>query len=44
MTFNQRSVQGAFRRLGFVAEALLADYVEDASDMPCDLVIISCEI
>jgi L-amino acid N-acyltransferase YncA len=44
MTVDQRGAQAAFRRLGFVAEALLADYVEDARGMPHDLVIMSFDV
>lgn len=44
MTVDQRGAQAAFRRLGFVAEALLADYVEDARGTPHDLVIMSYDI
>ncbi len=44
MTTDQHSAQAAFRRLGFVPEALLADYVEDRSGTPHDLVIMSYDI
>ncbi len=44
MTTDQHGAQAAFRRLGFVPEALLADYVEDRDGMPRDLVIMSYTI
>ena len=44
MTPNQRGAQAAFRRLGFVPEAILADYVEDRNGMSRDLVIMSYDI
>jgi RimJ/RimL family protein N-acetyltransferase len=44
MTVDQSGAQAAFRRLGFVPEALLADYVEDRSGTPRDLVIMSYDI
>ena len=44
MTADQPSAQAAFRRLGFMPEALLADYVEDRNGMSRDLVIMSYDI
>ena len=44
MTADQHGAQAAFRRLGFVPEALLADYVEDRDGTPRDLVIMSYSI
>ena len=44
MTVDQHGAQAAFRRLGFVPEALLADYVEDASGTSRDLVIMSYDV
>lgn len=44
MTNDQQGAQAAFRRLGFVPEALLADYVEDRTGMPRDLVIMSYDV
>ena len=44
MTTDQPGAQAAFRRLGFVPEALLADYVEDRSGISRDLVIMSFDI
>ena len=44
MTTDQRGAQAAFRRLGFVAEAMLADYVEDRNGMARDMVIMSYDI
>jgi L-amino acid N-acyltransferase YncA len=44
MTPDQHGAQAAFRRLGFVPEALLADYVEDRNGTCRDLVIMSYSI
>jgi RimJ/RimL family protein N-acetyltransferase len=44
MTSDQHGAQAAFRHLGFVPEALLADYVEDRNGTPRDLVIMSYTI
>ena len=44
MTADQRGAQAAFRRLGFVPEAMLADYVEDRNGVSRDLVIMSYDI
>lgn len=44
MTSDQHGAQSAFRRLGFVPEAVLADYVEDRSGRLCDLVIMTYDI
>ena len=44
MTSDQHGAQSAFRRLGFVPEALLADYVEDRRGTSRDLVIMSYDI
>lgn len=44
MTTDQHGAQAAFRRLGFIPEALLADYVEDRNGIPRDLVMMSYEI
>lgn len=44
MTSDQHGAQAAFRRLGFVPEALLADYVEDMKGASRDLVIMSYDI
>jgi L-amino acid N-acyltransferase YncA len=44
MTADQHGAQAAFRRLGFVPEAMLADYVEDRNGMARDLVIMSFDI
>jgi len=44
MTSDQRGAQAAFRRLGFVPEALLGDYVEDRNGTSRDLVIMSHDI
>ena len=44
MTTDQKGAQAAFGRLGFVAEALLADYVEDSNGGSHDLVIMSFDV
>ena len=44
MTSDQQGAQAAFRRLGFVAEALLSDYAEDREGSPRDLVIMSYDM
>jgi L-amino acid N-acyltransferase YncA len=44
MTADQPGARAAFRRLGFVPEALLADYVEDRNGVSRDLVIMSYDI
>jgi RimJ/RimL family protein N-acetyltransferase len=44
MTTDQHGAQAAFRRLGFVPEALLADYVEDRNGTSRDLVLMSYDI
>ncbi|MCB1647490.1 MAG: GNAT family N-acetyltransferase [Pseudomonadales bacterium] len=44
MTADQHGAQAAFRRLGFVPEAVLADYVEDRKGRLRDLVIMSFDI
>lgn len=44
MTTDQHGAQAAFRRLGFVPEALLADYVEDRKGRLRDMVIMSYDI
>lgn len=44
MTADQQGAQAAFKRLGFVPEALLADYVEDREGMLRDLVIMSYDV
>ena len=44
MTSDQRGAQAAFRRLGFVPEAHLADYVQDRSGTTRDMIIMSFDI
>jgi RimJ/RimL family protein N-acetyltransferase len=44
MTSDQHGAQAAFRRLGFVPEAVLADYVEDRSGHLRDMVIMTYDI
>ena len=44
MTPDQRGAQAAFKRLGFVPEALLADFVEDRDGGLHDLVMMSYDV
>ena len=44
MTSDQRGAQAAFRHLGFVPEALLADYVQDRNGTTRDMVIMSFDV
>ena len=44
MTPDQRGAQAAFRRLGFIPEALLTDYVEDRNGGLHDLVMMSFDV
>jgi RimJ/RimL family protein N-acetyltransferase len=44
MTSDQHGAQAAFRRLGFVPEAVLADYVEDRAGRLRDLVVMTYDI
>lgn len=44
MTADQHGAQAAFRRLGFVPEAVLADYIEDRTGRLRDLVMMTYDI
>lgn len=44
MTIDQVGAQAAFKRLGFMPEAVLADYVEDRDGTPRDMVIMSYDV
>ncbi len=44
MTSDQRGAQAAFRRLGFIVEALLADYVEDRDGTARDMIVMSYDV
>lgn len=44
MTADQHGAQAAFRRLGFVPEALLADFVVDRSGRSRDLVMMTFDV
>ena len=44
MTLDQRDAQNAFRRVGFVPEAVLADFVEDREGTMRDLVIMTYDV
>ncbi len=44
MTPDQRGAQAAFQRLGFVAEALLTDFVEDRNGNLHDLVMMTFDV
>lgn len=44
MTTDQHGAQAVFRKLGFVPEALLADFVEDRNGMTRDLVMMTFDV
>ena len=44
MTTDQHGAQAAFRRLGFVPEALLADFVVDRGGRSRDLVMMTFDV
>lgn len=44
MVADQRGARTAFQRLGFIVEALLADFVEDRAGVTRDLVVMSYDI
>lgn len=44
MTTEQHGAQAAFRKLGFVPEALLADFVEDRNGVSRDLVMMTFDV
>ena len=44
MTADQRGAQAAFRKLGFVPEAHLADYVQDRNGTTRDMIIMSFDL
>ena len=44
MTSDQHGAQAAFRRLGFVPEAILTDHVEDRNGVSRDMVIMTYDI
>ncbi len=44
MTPDQLGAQAAFKRLGFVPEAVLADFVEDRNGMARDLLILAYDV
>ena len=44
MTADQRGAQSVFRKLGFVPEAMLADFVVDRNDMTRDLVMMTFDV
>ena len=44
MTADQRSAQGVFRKLGFVPEAILADFVIDRNGSTRDLVMMTFDV
>ena len=44
MTSDQRGAQGVFRKLGFVPEAILADFVVDRNDVTRDLVMMTHDV
>ena len=44
MIADQRGAQSAFRKLGFVPEAMLADFVVDRNDVTRDLVMMTFDV
>ncbi|NOX52658.1 MAG: GNAT family N-acetyltransferase [Gammaproteobacteria bacterium] len=44
MTTDQHGAQGVFRKLGFVPEAVLADFVEDRNGTTRDLVMMTFDV
>ena len=44
MTADQRGAQSAFRRIGFVPEAMLADFVVDRQGITRDLVMMTFDV
>ena len=44
MTSDQRGAQAAFRKLGFVPEAHLSDYVQDRTGTTRDMIIMSFDL
>ena len=44
MTSDQHGARAAFRRIGFVPEAILTDYVEDRNGVSRDMVIMTYDI
>jgi RimJ/RimL family protein N-acetyltransferase len=44
MTPDQAGARAAFKRLGFIPEALLADYVEDRRGRPHDLIVMTYDV
>lgn len=44
MISDQKGAQAAFRRLGFVAEAMFADYVDDMNGTPRDLIVMTHDV
>ena len=44
MTAEQKGAQTAFRKLGFIAEALLADFIVDRKGLSHDLVMMTFDV
>lgn len=44
MTAEQKGAQTAFRKLGFIAEALLADFIIDRKGLSHDLVMMTYDV
>ena len=44
MTADQRQAQDVFRKLGFVPEAILADFVVDRNEVTRDLVMMTHDV
>jgi hypothetical protein len=44
MTIEQKGAQAAFRKLGFIAEAILADFIVDHKGLTHDLVMMTYDV
>ena len=44
MTIEQKGAQAAFRKLGFIAEAILADFIVDHKGLSHDLVMMTYDV
>ena len=44
MISDQKGAQAAFRRLGFVTEAMFSDHVDDANGTPRDLIVMTHDV
>ena len=44
MISDQKGAQAAFRRLGFVTEAMFSDHVDDMNGTPRDLIVMTHDV